>query len=60
MVYIINSKDTTFINKEVLKNLLNGLIIKITIIKIELAEHKHTFLVESVNIIKLKGVDESI
>jgi hypothetical protein len=60
MVYTINSKDTTFINNEVLKNLLNGLIIKRTIIKIELAEHKQIFLVESVNIIKLKGVEESI
>ena len=27
---------------------------------IELAEHKQTFLVESVNIIKLNGVEESI
>jgi hypothetical protein len=60
MVYTINSKDITFINNEVLKNLLNGLIVKRTIIKIELAEHKQTFLVESVNIIKLKGVEESI
>jgi hypothetical protein len=60
MVYIINIKDINFINKDVLNNLLNGLIIKRTIMNIEVAEHKQTFLVVSVNIIKLNGVDESI
>jgi hypothetical protein len=53
-------RATTFINIEVLKKLLNGLIMNKTIIKIEVAEHKQTFLVESVNIIKLKGVLVSI
>jgi hypothetical protein len=47
-------------NKDVLKKLLNGLIIKRTIIKIDEAEHIHTFFVESVNINKLKGVSEFI
>jgi len=40
--------------------LLNGLIINKTIIKIELAEHIHTFLVSFVKIIKLNWVSESI
>jgi len=59
-VYIININDITFINKDVLKKLLNGVIIKRIIMNIEVAEHKQTFLVESVNIIKLNGVEESI
>jgi hypothetical protein len=60
IVYTIKAKDNIFINKDVLKKLLNGLIMKSTIIKIEVAEHIHTFFVESVNIIKLNGVSESI
>jgi hypothetical protein len=47
-------------NKDVLKKLLNGVITKRTIIIIDVAEHIHTFLVESVNIVKLNGVSESI
>jgi hypothetical protein len=59
-VYANSIKDIIFINKDVLKKLLNGLIINKTIIKIEVAEHIHIFLVSLVNIVKLNGVSESI
>jgi hypothetical protein len=39
---------------EVMKNLLNGLIINNIIRNIEMAEQVHIFLVSSVNVIKLK------
>jgi hypothetical protein len=42
-------------NKLVLKKLLNGLTIKSTINAIEANEHKHIFLVMSVNMVKLNG-----
>ena len=47
-------------NRDVLKKLLNGLITKRTIIEMEMAEHVHTFLVMSVNIVKLNDLFESI
>ena len=49
-----------FINKEVLKNLLNGLMIKSTIKKIDTAVHIHIFLVTSVKIVKLNVALEYI
>jgi hypothetical protein len=54
-VYANNNMAIVFINKDVLKKLLNGLITKRKIIKIEVAEHIHTFFVSFVNIIKLNG-----
>jgi hypothetical protein len=59
-VYANSVKAIIFINKDVLKKLLNGLIINKTIIKIEVAEHIHIFLVSLVNIVRLNGVSESI
>ena len=60
IVYIINNKAIIFITSEVLKKLLNGLITKRTIIIMDVAEHIHMFLVESVNIVKLNGALLSI
>jgi hypothetical protein len=60
MVYSINNKANIFISNEVLKKLLNGLIIKRTIMIIDVAEQKHIFLVELVNIVKLNGASVSI
>jgi hypothetical protein len=45
---------------DVIKKVLNGLIIKRIIKNIEIAEHVHIFFVESENIIKLKGASKSI
>jgi hypothetical protein len=45
---------------DVLKKLLNGLIINKTMIPIEKAEHIHTFFVTSVKIVKLNKFSESI
>jgi hypothetical protein len=59
-VYTSSIKEIVFISNDVLKKLLNGLIINKTIIKIEVAEHIHIFLVSLVNIVKLNGVSESI
>lgn len=42
-----------FINREVLKKLLSGLMTNKTIITIENAEHIHIFLVALVKIVKL-------
>lgn len=60
MVYAKIITDTSFINKLVLKKLLKGLTIKSTINTIEANEHKHIFLVMSVNIVKLNGEVELI
>jgi hypothetical protein len=59
-VYTNNNKANIFINNDVLKKLLNGLIIKRIIIKIDVAEHMHTFFVSLVNSNKLNGVSVSI
>jgi len=59
-VYINNNKDKIFIKKDVLKKLLNGLIMKRVIIIIEVAQHKQPFLVALEKIIKLNGVVGSI
>jgi hypothetical protein len=40
--------------------LLNGLITNKIIIKMDIAEQVHTFLVSSVKIVKLNGLGESI
>jgi hypothetical protein len=45
---------------DVLKKLLNGLNTNKTIIRIDIAEHIHIFLVSSVKIVKLNGLGESI
>jgi hypothetical protein len=55
MVYITKIKAKIFIIRDVLKKLLNGLIIKRTMIKIDVAEHMQTFFVSSVKSIKLNG-----
>jgi len=47
-------------NVDVLKKLLNGLMTNNIIIKIDIAEHIHTFFVSSVKIVKLNGLGESI
>jgi hypothetical protein len=49
-----------FINMEVLKNLLKGVIINRTIIKIEMAVQLQIFLVTFVKILKLSNVFDSI
>jgi hypothetical protein len=59
-VYTNNINAIVFINNDVLKKLLNGLIIKRIIIKIDVAEHIHTFFVSFVKSIKLNGVSVSI
>ncbi len=44
-----------FINNDVLKKLLNGVMMNRTIRNIEIAEHIHTFFVVSVKTVKLKA-----
>ena len=60
MVYAISNSTIIFINMDVLNKFPNGLMINITMIKIDIAEHIHIFLVESVKIIKLKGDSATI
>jgi hypothetical protein len=59
-VYPSNNNDNIFINREVLKKLLSGLITNNTIIIIDKAEQVHIFLVPSVNIFKLNDCSVSI
>jgi hypothetical protein len=59
-VYTSSIKEIVFISNDVLKKPLNGLITNRKMIKIEVAEHIHIFLVSLVNIVKLNGVSESI
>jgi len=55
-----NNNITILIKIDVIKNLLNGLIINNTIRKIDIAEHVHTLLVVSVKVFKLKCSSEFI
>jgi hypothetical protein len=54
IVYINNNNITILMNIDVIKNLLNGLIINNSIKKIDIDEQVHTLLVVSVKVVKLK------
>jgi hypothetical protein len=53
-VYESTNNVTIFITIDVKKKLLNGLIMNRTMKNIDKAENVHTFLVVSVNVVKLK------
>jgi hypothetical protein len=53
-VYPSITSAINFINNDILKKLLKGLITNKNMMKIDIAEHKQSFLVTFVKIVKLK------